>query len=278
MSAITFSFSSGIVPPQLAAAAPGQVLEAQQIVGGGERRLRALPRRDDDLLVGHARHVPGGEEPGDGGAAGAVDLDLAARVQRRQPRTGSLFGISPISTKTPSRAISSSAPPRRARPDRAHPFLAEDLGHRGPQAHLDLRQGADPTLEDLVAREPVQVLEDDDPRGDLRQVERRLEPGVAAADHADDLAAEQRRVADRAGRHPPAEQALLARHAEQPRPLAGGDEQRPRLVVGAAGAHHEPSVAPLGSRHLEAEAEVRGELARPARGSAATSAAPSMSR
>lgn len=58
--------------------------QAHQVVEGTERSLRAIARRDHDLLEGHRRHVAGREHARHRGAAISIhhDLAMAAEFQR----------------------------------------------------------------------------------------------------------------------------------------------------------------------------------------------------
>jgi hypothetical protein len=99
-------------------------------------------------------------------------------------------------------------------------------------AHLALRDARkQPVLQDLLAAQLVAAVDQRDVRGDVRQVQRFLHRGVAAADHGHVLVAEEEAVAGGAGRHALALEGVFGGQAEIFRRGAGGDDQRIAAVA-----------------------------------------------
>ena len=84
------------------------------------------------------------------------------------------------------------------------------------------------------ARKRVAPVHERHLRGEVGEIERLLDGGVAAADHDDLLAAEEEAVAGRAGRDAEALELRLRGQAEPLRLGAGGDDQRV-AAIGVAG-------------------------------------------
>jgi len=80
--------------------------------------------------------------------------------------------------------------------------------------------------QDGLGAELVAAMDHRDLAGDVGQVERLLDRGVAAADHADVLVAVEEAVAGGAGRHALAHEGLLRGQAQVLGRGAGGDDQR----------------------------------------------------
>ena len=95
---------------------------------------------------------------------------------------------------------------------RLHSLVAENLLDDRPLPDLDVRARADPAPIRLLAAQVLVRVDEHDPDVVRRQLERLQEGGVAAADHCDGLAAEQRPVARGAVAQPLAHEVVLARH------------------------------------------------------------------
>ncbi len=92
--------------------------------------------------------------------------------------------------------------------------------------------GEQPLLHDFLGAQLVAPVHQRDVLGDVRQVQRLLDRGVAAADHGDPLAAEEEAIAGGAGGHPATAVALLGGQAQVLGRGAGGDDQRIAGVLG----------------------------------------------
>ena len=95
-----------------------------------------------------------------------------------------------------------------------------------------------PVLQDLLRAQLVAPVDERDVRGDVRQVQRFFDRGVAAADDGDVLVAEEEPVAGGAGRDALAAEGLLGRQAEVLGRGAGGDDQR---IAGVARRSRRPA-------------------------------------
>src|SRR5690606_12513776 len=84
-----------------------------------------------------------------------------------------------------------------------------------------------------------------DVRSEPREAHGDLDAGVAAADHGDPLALEQRAVAVRTVRHAAVAVLALARHADLPPACAGGDDHRAGAQLRAAREAHRVQPAGL---------------------------------
>ncbi len=131
-----------------------------------------------------------------------------------------------------------------------HPLtVAEHLGREGADDHVDVGQAVQLALENLVGAQLRVVLDQRDVLDDAGQIDRRLDAGVAATDHGDALAGEQRAVAVRTERHTAIEVVVLARDVHVPPPGAGGHHDRPRGELGAALEFDGDQTADLLGRH-----------------------------
>ena len=106
-------------------------------------------------------------------------------------------------------------------------------------------QGEQAILQDLLGAQLVAAMHQRDVRGDVGQIERLLDRGVAAADHGDRLAAIEESVAGRAGRDAPAAKALFGRQAEVLGRSAGGDDQGVAGVFAVVAVQPERPLAQL---------------------------------
>jgi hypothetical protein len=100
--------------------------------------------------------------------------------------------------------------------------------------HADIGLREQALLQDLLAPQAVAAMHQRDVAREVRQVQRFLGRGIAAADHGDILAAEEEAVTGGAGGDAEARQLLLTRNAEPAGLGAGGDHQRVRQVDRAA--------------------------------------------
>ena len=107
--------------------------------------------------------------------------------------------------------------------DLAGIFGAADFVDRAVPDHLDLGMLEQPLLQDALGAEVIAAMHDGHLRGEVGEEQRFLDRGVAAADHDDFLAAIEKSVAGRAGRHAKALEFLFRRHAEPARLRAGGE-------------------------------------------------------
>src|SRR5208282_6865607 len=99
-------------------------------------------------------------------------------------------------------------------------FAQDFIDHAVPD-DVDLRIGEEARLEDLLGAELVAAVDQRDLAGVMRQVQRLLDRGVAAADHRHLLAAEEESVAGGAGRNAEAAELRLALNPEPARLGAG---------------------------------------------------------
>ena len=105
-------------------------------------------------------------------------------------------------------------------------LVADDFLDRGVPDHLDLGVLEQPVLQDALGAQAVAAMDQRHLGGEVGEVERLLDGGVAAADDHDLLAAEEEAVAGGAGRDAEALELLARRQAEPLRLGAGGDDQR----------------------------------------------------
>ena len=102
---------------------------------------------------------------------------------------------------------------------------AQDILDHAVPHHRDFRVLEQPALQYLLGPQRAAAVHERDPLGEVAEVERLLDRGVAAADHHDRLAAVEEAVAGRAGRDAGALQPLLVGQAEPARLRAGGDHE-----------------------------------------------------
>ena len=137
------------------------------------------------------------------------------------PTKSSVAGEWPMATNTPSAFTSVSAPVltffSRTCVTVGGCWLPQDLVDGAVPDHLDLGVREQAVLQDALGAEAVAAMHDRDLGGEIGEVERLLDRGVAAADDHDLLVAEEEAVAGGAGRHAEALECLLGR---QPEPLA----------------------------------------------------------
>ena len=107
--------------------------------------------------------------------------------------------------------------------DLAGIFGAADFVDRAVPDHLDLGVLEQAVLQDALGAEMVAAMHDGHLRGEIGEKQRFLDRGVAAADHHDFLAAIEKSVAGRAGRHAKALEFLFRGRAEPARLRAGGE-------------------------------------------------------
>ena len=164
------------------------------------------------------------------------------------PLNSSVLGEWPMAMNTPSVGSVLSAPVLTLRSRTA---LTSGAGAVSPMISSSTVSQSTVTLGFLnsrscrifSARKRVAAMDQRHLRGVVREVERLLDRGVAAADHDHFLAAEEEAVAGRAGRNAAAAEGLLGRQAEPFRRGAGRDDQCVRLiaVAGIADADERPA-------------------------------------
>ena len=108
--------------------------------------------------------------------------------------------------------------------DLARVLRAADFVDRAVPDHLDLGMLEQPLLQDALGAEMIAAMHDGHLRGEVGEKQRFLDRGVAAADHHDFLAAIEKSVAGRAGRHAKALEFFFRRRAEPARLRAGGED------------------------------------------------------
>jgi hypothetical protein len=107
--------------------------------------------------------------------------------------------------------------------------VAQDFVEGGVELEHDLAGGDllhDLVHQDALGLELVAAVHQRDLAGDVGEVERLFDGGVAAADHRDFLVAVEEAVAGGAGRHALAGEGFFGRQAEVLGAGAGGDDQR----------------------------------------------------
>src|SRR5690606_24005070 len=104
----------------------------------------------------------------------------------------------------------------------------------------------DLVLQDLLGAQLVATVDQVDFLGDVGQVPRLFDGGVAAADHSHHLVAVEKAVAGGAGGHALAGERLLGGQAQVLRRGAGGDDQRVAAVGAAVTLEHEGALLQLG--------------------------------
>src|SRR5699024_10968323 len=105
--------------------------------------------------------------------------------------------------------------------------VTEDLGGLRAEADVDVGQGAELALQDLVGAHLVHELHERDVADDAGQVDRGLDAGVAAPDDGDALALEEGAVAVGAEGDALVAVLLLAGDAHRAPPGAGGEDDGP---------------------------------------------------
>ena len=147
------------------------------------------------------------------------------------PSNRPVFGVCPIAMNTPSTAEL----PERAGtgvpdPKTGHPgVVAEDFVDDvvPTDRHVGVPGlGFEPVGEDPFRPEPVPAMDDVHRRSDVREVERLLDGGVAAADHRHWTVLEEEPVTRGAGRHAGPLVPFLRGDPEIPRGRSGGDDER----------------------------------------------------
>jgi hypothetical protein len=128
-----------------------ELLLADQVVEGAERRLGTFAGGDDDLLVGHGGHVAGAKTPG------TLVWHLASmtispkRLSSTVPLRNSVLGTRPICTNTPARSRCCSAPLRGPCTQAVHLLaVAGDLGGLRVQVDADVGQAPELVHQHLV--------------------------------------------------------------------------------------------------------------------------------
>ena len=127
--------------------------------------------------------------------------------------------------------------------------VAQHFVHRVVPDQLDLAGlglGEEFVLQDLLGAQLVAAMHQVDLAGDVGQVERFFDGGVAAADHRHVLVAEEETVAGGAGRHALAHELLFGLDAEILGAGAGGDDQRIAGVFAAVALEAERAARQIG--------------------------------
>ncbi|CAG5090812.1 ADP-dependent phosphofructokinase/glucokinase [Thermobacillus xylanilyticus] len=207
---------------------------ADQVVEGAERRGRARSHGNDDLLISAVGAIARGEYAGDGRRAAAVDDDLAhprALEHAFQPlgvRHESDLDEHPVHREVMLFA-GGAVDVRYA----FHLAAAGDFLDLRVLVHRHVRQAVQPVLQHLVRLQFGHELEQRHMRRNARQIDGRLDAGVAAADDRHLLAGEQRTVAVRAIRHALVLELFFARHVQVAPARARRDDDRLALQHGA---------------------------------------------
>ena len=98
-------------------------------------------------------------------------------------------------------------------------------------------------LQDLLGAQAIAAMHQRDLGGDVGQVQRFLDSGVAATDHHDFLIAIEEAIAGRTGRDALAHELLLTRQAQILRAGAGGDDQGITAVAAVVTLEQERTLA-----------------------------------
>ena len=174
-------------------AATGQ-WRADQMIEGAEGGFRALADGDH-----------GGEDARHRGLAARIHFDLAAWGQLNR-------ALQPIGVRHESDLDEDAGKLGRAQRaalavlvhESVHPLsVARDFGGLGAGDHAHVRQAVELAREHRIGAQPRFVFDQRDVADDAGEIDRRLDAGIAAADHRDPLALEQRAVAVRAVGHAP---------------------------------------------------------------------------
>ncbi|MPM35580.1 hypothetical protein SDC9_82173 [bioreactor metagenome] len=123
----------------------------------------------------------------------------------------------------------------------AQHFVEGEVGLEFDLAFLDLVHEL--VDQDGLGLELVAAVDQGDLAGDVGQIQRLFDGGVAAADHADGLLAVEEAVAGGAGRHALAHEGFFGRQAEVTGGCAGGDDQRVTGVGAAVAGEGEGALA-----------------------------------
>src|SRR5690554_7653013 len=118
-------------------------------------------------------------------------------------------------------------------------LIAENLFDHVIPDELDLRMVEEAILQDLLRSQRVAAVDQVDLFGEVGQEEGFLRSRVATADDGNLLAAIEKAVAGRAGRHPEAAQPLFAGHAKPARLRTGADDEGVAGIADAAIANSE---------------------------------------
>ena len=196
-----------------------------------ERRHAARPRGGDRLAEHLVLHVAGGKHALDRGSRAArLRQDVALCVHRhlsgedrrvRRMADGDEHSVNRQPIERAGLHVAEPDPGNHLGRAAAFDFL-----HDAVPDHVDPGVGEQPRLQDLLGPQRVAAVDQRDAVGMVRQVQRLLDRGVAAADHRDRLAAVEEPVAGGAGRHAAALQPLLRLDVEPAGLRAGGDDHR----------------------------------------------------
>src|SRR5450759_5704864 len=118
--------------------------------------------------------------------------------------------------------------------DLARILRAADFVDGAVPDHPDLGMLEQANLQDALGAEMIAAMHNGHLRGEVGEKQRFLDRGVAAADHDDLLAAIEKSVAGRAGRHAKALEFLFRWRAEPARLRAGGKNDGFREIDVAA--------------------------------------------
>ena len=171
---------------------------AHEVIEGPQGRFRAIARRHDDLLERRWWHRPAAKTPGTEVAPRASTMISPCRESSTVPRSHSVLGTRPICTNTPSSRARRLAPApavlveRAHRPARPSPVISVVCAFTTVATFGRLRQLV---LQHRVRAQLRVELDQGHVGCDACEVDRRLDAGIAAADHRDALALEQRSVA-----------------------------------------------------------------------------------
>src|SRR6516165_12797358 len=115
---------------------------------------------------------------------------------------------------------------------------AEDFLDDAVPDNVDLGVTEQPILQDFLRPQRIAAMNEGHPPGVVSQIDRLLGRGIAAPNHDDVLAAEEKSVAGGTGRHPEAAEDFLARQTE-PTSLCAGryDHRIARIDIPRIGDH-----------------------------------------
>ena len=207
-----------------------QWIEAGEMALGVERGHAAHAGRGHRLAVDFVGDVAGREHAGDDWSPSSAVPSRCSRTasSRAAPLNNSVCGTWPMAMKIRPRNVERVAGERapEPRPGDAEGILVPSTSASSVfHIDVDLRIGEQALLQDLLGAQHATAMHERHPRGDIGEVHRLLDGGIAAADHDHLLAAEEEAVAGGAGRDAKALEVLLRRQAEPAGLRAGGDDE-----------------------------------------------------
>src|SRR5579883_2798507 len=205
--------------------------QAREPAFGLERRHAAEPGGGHRLPVDVVGDVAGGEDAFDAGRRRTRrGLDIAVRLQNQLPaHQVARRGMADGDEDAVGGQILPRAGLRIDQLDASHGrrlVRTENLFDGMIPNYADIRPLQQPLLQNLFGPERIAPVHDPNMRGDVAEVQRLLDRGIAAADDDYFLAAEEKPVAGRAGRDAIALEPLLARQIEPLGLGAGRQDQR----------------------------------------------------